>query len=142
MPNNRMINIDVRDSCGVPIDTSDNAWSINDVWHIPSVKVCQTEKHRCSYCQSNSPDDMRGNCNACGAPRGNDYPHFRYAMNNGLSSAEWHGNNLVSAEVAKTWLGMPRELRPSADQDRKSMYENIESMYTMTWDEKYDGAQI
>ena len=72
-------------------------WCITD--SIPSVKVCQPEKHFCSYCQSNSPDDMRGNCNACGAPRGNDKPHFRYAMNDGLASAEWVRQNLLGLGV-------------------------------------------
>lgn len=25
--------------------------------------------HKCHYCGSHSPDDPRGNCSACGAPR-------------------------------------------------------------------------
>ena len=66
------------------------------------VKVCQPEKHFCSYCQSNSIDDMRGNCCCCGAPRWNDNAHFRYAMNDGL----------VSAEMARTWLGITVDYEP------------------------------
>ena len=29
----------------------------------------ELEKSHCPYCGSTSPDDMRGNCMACGAPR-------------------------------------------------------------------------
>ena len=71
-----------------------------DETFVPSGKVCQPEKHFCSYCQSNSIDDMRGNCCCCGAPRGNDKSHFRYAMNDGLASAEWVRQNFLGLEVA------------------------------------------
>ena len=49
-------------------------------WEMPSgvVKVCQPEKHFCSYCQSTSHDDMRGNCCCCGAPRGKQ-PYMEFS---------------------------------------------------------------
>ena len=52
------------------------------------VKVCQPEKHFCSYCQSTSHDDMRGNCCCCGAPRGND-KYVRLWKNESTMNAEW-----------------------------------------------------
>ena len=59
-------------------------------WEMPSgvVKVCQPEKHFCSYCQSTSHDDMRGNCCCCGAPRGND-KYVRLWKNESTMNAEW-----------------------------------------------------
>jgi len=58
--------------------------------HNDSVKFCQP-KHFCSYCQSNSIDDMRGNCCCCGAPRGED--KSRYVL---TSPAIFGENSLIS----------------------------------------------
>ena len=68
-------------------------------WQSPGglVKLCQNEtlemlpqpeKHFCSYCQSTSHDDMRGNCCCCGAPRGND-KYVRLWKNENAMNAEW-----------------------------------------------------
>ena len=70
-------------SCSIIEETG---WRLTD--SIPSVKVCQPEKHFCSYCQSTSHDDMRGNCCCCGAPRGSD-KYVRLWKNENAMNAEW-----------------------------------------------------
>ena len=46
-------------------------------WSNECTLESEPEKHPCAFCHSNSPDDMRGNCNACGAPRGEEkHKHY------------------------------------------------------------------
>lgn len=42
---------------------ADSSASCGVRWVVPN------DKTKCPYCGSTSPDDMRGNCMACGGPR-------------------------------------------------------------------------
>jgi len=57
------------EDCTFTTSATTDYFVTNEDWNNEIKENEEIEKHLCSYCESTSPDDSRGNCCACGAPR-------------------------------------------------------------------------